>query len=147
RVTEVEFQQCFAVHADKLTIRREGPIYVLTPKDGAACPNWVNGSCAVYDERPRECRLFPFTLFVRKQADGLVSIGYHSDTRCPMKIDLLPPDEVARDMITSFGAEAFPGVEVKVTRESLGEMLRRRTLESVWTCLALVKRWLSGTPR
>ena len=134
RVTETEFQRCFASHLDQLDIEHEGPVLVLTPKHGAACPNWQAGGCAVYENRPRECRLFPFTLYVRKPGDRLVSIGYHSDTRCPQKQALLPPDADARAIVASFGEEAFPGLKLDITHETAQERLRRRQRKPFGDC-------------
>lgn len=140
RVTEAEFQRCFSSHVDLLHIEREGPVLVLTPKDGAACPNWQKGGCAVYDDRPRECRLFPFTLFVRKQGADLVSIGYHSDTRCPLKQALIAPDAEARAIVANFGEEAFPRSKLEVSRETTLERLRRRTAAAAWRLLSIIRK-------
>ena len=140
RVTAAEFERCFAAHADRLDIEHEGPVVVLTPKNHAPCPNWQQAGCAVYEDRPRECRLFPFTLYVRKPNDDLVSIGYHSDTRCPLKTTLLPADCDARAIVTSFAEEAFPGLQVEITRESTFERFQRRTKECAWKSLAAVTK-------
>jgi len=140
RVTEIEFARCFAAHADKLLIQREGTIYVITPKNGAACPNWENGGCAVYDARPRDCRLFPFTLFVRRRTDDGLSLGYHSDTRCPLKATLLASDHEARTIVRQFGNEALPGAAIEVTPETTLERLKRRARTSTYALLSRVRK-------
>lgn len=126
RLTEAEFDRCFAVHRHLLDIQREGSIIVVSPKNGAACPNWQEGGCAVYDIRPRECQLFPFTLFVRKAGTETVSIGFHSDTHCPQKAALLAPVPVAHSLVVAFGQEAFPAARVQVKIESPLERFSRR---------------------
>ena len=140
RVTKTEFERCFVPHTELLEIEQEGPVLVLTPKNGAACPNWQGGGCAVYENRPRECRLFPFTLFVRKPSDGLVSLGYHSDTNCPLKAMLLPSEAEARAIVASFGEEAFTDAQLQITPESTFEWLRRRTKEAVWKLRCVLRK-------
>lgn len=141
RITEVEFARCFAPHADKLLIERDGPIYVITPKSGI-CPNWGQGGCRVYDVRPRDCRLFPFTLFVRRRENDRLSLGYHSDTHCPLKNRLLPSGDEAEEILRGFGREAVPGATIEVARETGFEQLKRRTLRSGRSVLAALKNLL-----
>ena len=74
------------------------------------------------------------------ECDDLVSIGYHSDTRCPLKESLLPPEAEARQIVAEFGAEAFPSVRVEVTHESIVEKFRRRAINTAWTFLSNVKK-------
>jgi Fe-S-cluster containining protein len=128
RVTAEEFERCFAAHADELIVEHEGPVRVLSPKGGGPCPNLGrDGRCTVYGHRPIECRLFPYTLYVRRAGDGHASLGYHGRTRCPQKAALLPSDAEARAMVTRFGRQAFgERVGLEVSREGLIERLRRR---------------------
>jgi len=145
RLTREEFQRCFSRHVERLEIKHEGPVYVITPKNGGTCPNWQDGGCAVYDERPRECRLFPFTLFVRQQTSHTVSLGYHCDTRCPMKTELLLAADEADAMVSDFGREAFPVMSVEALRESLIESLKRRGLRRASSIVAQIKEWSRST--
>jgi len=131
RVTQWEFDRCFAQHADLLDIAREGPVFVLTPKGGQPCPNWKDGGCSVYDIRPRECRLFRFTLCVRSSSPGAVSLGYHCDTQCRFNDRLRGTEEVAASAVAEFGREAFGMVQIEVRRESRTEFLRRRLVSMV----------------
>lgn len=109
RLTEIEFDRCFARHATALVIEREGPLYVVSQRGGEACPNWHDGGCSVYDDRPRECRLFPFTMYSDVKADSSVTLRVHSDTRCPLKSDLLGDRELALQLVRRFAEEAYGG--------------------------------------
>ena len=118
-------------------IDRDGPVYVISPRVGP-CPNWQRDGCAVYDDRPRECRLFPFTLFVRKGGEGVVSLGYHCDTRCPMKGRLaMPKAEVVR-LVAEFGQDAF-GDRTEVRAERLFERLRRRAVALAYRAAGVLR--------
>lgn len=144
RVTPAEFERCFADYADRLEICREGPVYVLTPKAGAPCPNWRDGGCAIYDVRPRECRLFPFTLYVERQSRDYVGLGYHCDTRCPLKHQLLCGDETARQLVEGFGREAFGSAVVRVHRESAWARWSRWARSLVGVSVRLVRKYFAG---
>jgi Fe-S-cluster containining protein len=126
---------------NRLDIKHEGPIYVITPKNGEACPNWHDGGCSVYDERPRECRLFPFTLFVRQQKSHAVSLGYHCDTRCPLKTELLRSEDEAQAIVSDFGREAFPAMSVEVAKMSRIKCWQRRVLRGAYFIAAQIKEW------
>lgn len=127
RLTAIEYERCFARHADSLTIEREGPVFVVSPRDGGPCPNWRDGSCTVYDARPRECRLFPHTLYVRQHRPALVTLRHHSDTRCPLKNELLTDADTASAEVLSFAREAFgTEIAIEVAPETAGERLVRR---------------------
>lgn len=49
RLTQIEFDRCFQQHADEIVVEREGPLFVVSQRDGGVCPNWQSGGCSVYD--------------------------------------------------------------------------------------------------
>jgi Fe-S-cluster containining protein len=125
RLAPREFERCFAVHADRIDVGRDGPLYVVSSRNGGACPNWSAQGCAIYDLRPMECRLFPHTIYMRNRAADRVSVVVHSDTRCPQKEKLKMTDAAARGLVAEFCREAFPGAVVEMHMESRFERLRR----------------------
>jgi len=130
RVSPDEDERHFAAHAARLDVTRDGPVVRVSTQDGGPCPNLIEGRCTVYDTRPLECRLFPHTLYVRRATPGHVSLGYHSDTRCPSKAALLASDDEARAMVTAFGRQAFGDqVALHVSRRSPLERLRHVILD------------------
>ena len=127
RLTPNEFDRCFKQHAAEIVVEREGPLLVVSQRDGAACPNWQEGGCAVYDTRPRECALFPHTLYVWQQQPDAVSVRVHSDTRCPLKTQLMGTRQAAKQLAREFAADAFGDhVRVQVEHETLTQSLYRR---------------------
>ncbi|MBI2479653.1 MAG: hypothetical protein HYV60_13785 [Planctomycetia bacterium] len=126
RLTQVEFDRCFKQHAGEIAVEREGPLWVVSQRDGGACPNWQEGGCAVYDERPRECALFPYTLHVQQRGDA-ISVRVHSDTRCPLKAQLLGSEKAAEQLAQAFAQEAFgEHARIRVGHETKWQSLRRR---------------------
>lgn len=131
RLTQIEFNRCFKQHGDEIVVEREGPLFVLSQRDGAACPNWQEGGCAVYDVRPRECALFPQTLYVQQRGDA-ISIRVHSDTCCPLKAQLISSERVGEQIAREFAEEAFgENSRIRVGYETAWQSLCRRIRQLV----------------
>lgn len=127
RLTQLEFDRCFRQHTDQIVVEREGPLLVVSQEDGAACPNWQDDGCVVYDSRPRECALFPHTLYIQQHGDESVSVHLHSDTQCPLKAQLRSSPQDAARLAREFTQEAFgDSVEIRVNHETTSQLLRRR---------------------
>lgn len=125
-LTKAEYERCFEQHADQLIVKRRGPLYIVSQTGGAACPNWQNGGCAVYDQRPRECALFPHTLYLKKQDGSDFTICIHSDTKCPQKKQLLSSKDDAEKLVLEFATEAFgESASITVRCETLVERISR----------------------
>ncbi|MBC8354830.1 MAG: hypothetical protein H8E66_22870 [Planctomycetes bacterium] len=127
RLTQLEFNRCFKQHTDQIVVEREGPLVVVSQQEGATCPNWQNDGCAVYDARPRECTLFPHTLYVQQHRDDSVSVHVHSDTQCPLKAQLRSSQQEAEQLAREFAEEAFgAATPIRVNHETILQLLRRR---------------------
>ena len=110
KVTRNEFERYFQAHSEKLSITpatQSGAVLVISTNDAKACPNWKDGGCTVYNERPIECRLFPYTTAGIVERRNRIEIGFHRRTNCPLKNELLMPEDDARSLIALFGKRAF----------------------------------------
>lgn len=104
RVNQAEYDRCFAAHADRLDIERDGPLYRISVKGGGACPNWQD-KCSVYEERPMECALFPHTIGVVFDDDPMV-LTVHKRTDCPLKATLAMEGAEAVSRVEQFARES-----------------------------------------
>jgi len=107
RLSEIEYNQHFAKHSGNLEIRQDGRLVMVSAKDGYSCPNWVGDQCAIYADRPMECRLFPYSLGKIIHIGNRVNISFHSRVQCPNKEILLMSKAQANKMILSFSQRAF----------------------------------------
>jgi Fe-S-cluster containining protein len=120
RLTEFEYLQHFAKHLDKIIVQNHDETYLISSKEGQACPNWINNSCLIYGCRPVECRLFPHTMGGISKDNNYILINYHERTHCPQKKRLLLSDKEVKRLLLSFAHEAFGNsCVVKVKGESL----------------------------
>lgn len=115
-VTESEFQRVFSRHHNALEITQTGRLKRLTSKAGP-CPNW-HGACTVYEDRPMECRLFPFTVSLVAATSQTIHITAHDRVDCPQKEALRPREAAAIDLIKAFARDAYgPGHTVHISFE------------------------------
>ncbi len=127
-LTEPEYKRCFEQHAEKIVVQRQGPLYIVSQAGGDACPNWQGDGCAVYNKRPRECALFPHTLYLKKQSGNDFTLRVHSDTHCPQKKQLLSSQHDAEQLVLEFAKEAFgETASIAVQRETVWERISRTT--------------------
>ncbi|MCD6486514.1 MAG: YkgJ family cysteine cluster protein [Syntrophobacterales bacterium] len=108
RLTRAEYRKNFADYHAVLVVRQTGKIYRVSAKKGQSCPHW-DGDCRIYDKRPIECRLYPYTISNLWEWGNHVFITFHSRTKCPFKEHLLIPRDAAKQMVAKFAREAFGG--------------------------------------
>ena len=112
KLSQAEFERSFLHHSESLLIKECRGIYIVSER-GNGCPNLRGNRCAVYEIRPIECRLFPYTIGSFMRIGRLAIITYHHRTRCPQKHRLLAPRTEVVDMLVSLAKDAF-GRDVRV---------------------------------
>jgi len=112
KLSKAEFERNFLHHSESLLIKEYRGIYVVSER-GNGCPNLRGNRCTVYEIRPIECRLFPYTIGNSMRIGRLVVMTYHHRTRCPQKHRLLAPRTEVVDMLVCFAKDAF-GRDVRV---------------------------------
>jgi len=118
-LTEGEYHKNFADHKEVLIVRKIGTLYNISSKKGHPCPYW-NGECSIYDKRPIECRLYPYTISNFAEWRRHVFITFHSRTTCSLKERLLTDLDDAKTMVLKFSREAFgDNCRIHVIRETL----------------------------
>ncbi len=106
RLTRSEYFDHFADYRAALIVRETYGIYMVSAKKGQSCPHW-DGACRIYEKRPIECRLYPYTINNLWKWRRHVFITFHSRTECPFKERLLIPQGKAEKMVAEFTEEAF----------------------------------------
>ncbi len=107
RLTPAEYVRHFHEYRQELSVHQKGPVYKASVKPDHTCPHWKD-RCTIYDERPRECRLFPHTIGAVLVFRRRALLTFHArDSGCPQTEALVMPREQARALVASFAGEAF----------------------------------------
>ena len=106
KLTPKEFDKFFADRSELFDLKKDTPYYQLTIKENGACPCWSD-QCSVYEDRPIECRLYPYSIAWIISHKGRIIAAYHDHTSCPLKEDLLFRKEEAKSLVTKFDLEVF----------------------------------------
>lgn len=132
RLSKIEYKQHFAKHSDNLEVRQDTGIYIVSSKEEFSCPKWVGEKCTIYEDRPMECRLFPYTIGRIIQKGNRINITFHSRTPCPMKGTLLMPKVEATRMLMSFARSVFSNVDkINIEHEWLFTRLKYKILRFI----------------
>jgi Fe-S-cluster containining protein len=120
RLLESEYSLHFARQSKRLRVKSQGQFYTVSSKDAGPCPHWIKDRCAIYYDRPIECRLFPYTIGLLDCDDSQVVLTIHARTHCPLKKKLLVPKVQAEELVRSFACQAFGTRHlVKIEHETL----------------------------
>ena len=108
-LTQKEFDELFKSHAERLLVRQSNKVVIVSTKDGDACPHWAKGGCGIYQDRPIDCRIFPYILTRVIEKRNKVKIIFHTKTDCPQKDKMyaLMPEAAARALAMEFGKKIY----------------------------------------
>ena len=119
KVTESERMRHFVGYEDLLDLQTRGSVSIVSAKEGTGgCPHYDNG-CTVYEERPIECRMFPWTIGAARLLLGRPFLTLHANTSCPAKSRLIIPYHEARELAAAFARDAFGDNSPIILRETL----------------------------
>ena len=139
KLSPVEYQQVYEPFRDQFDLERKGALYELSMHKGKNCPHWNEQvSCTMYETRPAECRLFPYTVNQTYHAGPLVLFTYHGNTPCPRKANgLFLSHTAARRIIRSLARDTYgPGKIYLVCHEgsvyrAIGKLIRLLCLKKI----------------
>lgn len=104
-----EFDVLFKSRAEGLLVRQANKVVIVSTKDGGACPHWAKGGCKIYQDRPIDCRIFPYIMTRVIEKKNKVKIIFHTRTDCPQKdkMFVLMPEAAVRALIMEFGKRIY----------------------------------------
>jgi Fe-S-cluster containining protein len=108
KLSPSEYKRIYEPFRDRLKTERKGALYELSMQAGLHCPHLnEKNECTIYDARPVECRIFPYTVNQAYKAGPLVLFTYHGKTPCPRKKELFPAHAEARRLVRSLAHDTY----------------------------------------
>jgi len=102
RLTKDEFEIHFKKHSDGLAIARYEKTFVVSSHNNGPCPHWGKSGCRIYNDRPIDCRLYPYEITRISEKRKAIEITLLNNPGCPEMDSLLMPFEEAKALIEFF---------------------------------------------
>jgi Fe-S-cluster containining protein len=108
-LTKDEFEKHFKSHAEGLLVRVSKKIVIVSSKEGRVCPHLENGGCRIYQDRPIDCRLYPYQMRPVHEKRKKAKIEFNTRSDCPQKksLFLLMPEAEVRALVMAFGKKVY----------------------------------------
>ena len=107
RLSQTEFEAHFKEHKQNLLVRQEGKLVIISTKNGLLCPNLGDKGCRIYDERPIDCRLYPYQMLQMYETRGKVKFMLYMTPDCVADKTFHYPEQTARDLVTEFCRKVY----------------------------------------
>jgi Fe-S-cluster containining protein len=109
KVTREEYETAFSGRDGNLAVTDMGAFLQVSAGGDGACPNFIDRKCSIYEKRPVECRLYPYSIYAVLDHDDHIRAYVHGGTEtCPFKYQLLPSENEIRALMDRFLDAAFP---------------------------------------
>lgn len=117
-VSQEEYDRLYARFDGRFRIERVGRFLKLYDVSGEGCPYFEQGTgCTVYDQRPLDCRLFPFSLdHMREDSGGCLKASVNTRVGCPHAHEF-PVDKPAIAALSADMARAVGYADARVEHE------------------------------
>jgi Fe-S-cluster containining protein len=107
KLSKREFENLFQKHSSRLSVIKYNKIVILYPKDDLPCPYWKEDGCNIYQDRPIDCRLFPYELNQMVEKRGKIEVVVYDQTDCPQKESLFIPFDKAKELIETLAQDVY----------------------------------------
>ena len=108
KLSQQEFEKYFKKHSDRLSVVKYNKMYIVYPRNNLPCPYWnETKGCGMYEDRPIDCRLYPYDLHQIIEKNGVIEIEFYDQTDCPHKENLFMPVEEAKELMRKLAREVY----------------------------------------
>ena len=117
-----EFRTLFKRRQDGLSIKQSNKVFIVSSKNGTACPHWGPDGCRIYLQRPIDCRVFPYVTAQIIEKRSAVKIVFHSRSDCPLKdpLYLNMPETEIRQLLMELGKSMYGSTKSIVVQHERG---------------------------
>jgi len=107
RLSKEEFEKYFNTHSGELEIVKYRKTFVISSRNKGPCPYWHKNGCMIYNDRPIDCRLYPYEITRISEKRKTIEVTAIENPGCPQKDHLLMSSEEAKALIEVFCQNAY----------------------------------------
>lgn len=107
RLSEAEFEKYFRDHSDQLTIIKDDKTFIVSSHGNGPCPYWQLSGCKIYNNRPVDCRVYPYEITEVLERKRVVEVRFRDSPGCPQRDRLFMPLEEAKALLKDLGQAAY----------------------------------------
>ena len=107
KVSVREYEKNFKKHSFRLTTIKYNKMVILFPKNNQPCPYWDKRGCSIYEDRPIDCRLYPFELNRMVEKKQKIEVVFYDQTDCPHKEALFIPVDEAKELMKALARDVY----------------------------------------
>ena len=107
RLSQKEFDKYFKIHSDRLSITNRNNVFIVSAVDSGPCPHWEPDGCRIYNERPVDCRVYPYEIIEIREKKKVIEIVFRDSPTCPQINQLAMPFEEAEELMKNLGQAIY----------------------------------------
>lgn len=119
RLSKKEFEKYFKNHSNVLSVLKYNKLFLVSSDKNGPCPYWGKGGCLIYNDRPVDCRLYPYEITQIKERRDKIDVTFRVNPGCSQKDNLLLPVEEAKALIKVFCQKVYGSSKPFFIRYSL----------------------------
>jgi Fe-S-cluster containining protein len=114
RLSKDEFETCFKDREQDLHVRVEDKVVIVSTKDDLVCPNLGEKGCRIYQNRPIDCRLYPYQMQPVYETRRKVKFILYLEPICAQNEILQFPEDEAKALVEEFGRKVYGDKKIVV---------------------------------
>ena len=107
RLSPAEFEAHFKEHIQNLHMRQDGKNVVISTREGLVCPNLGEKGCRIYEERPIDCRLYPYQMLPVYETRRKVKFMLYMTPDCVANRTFHFSEQSARALVEKFCKDVY----------------------------------------
>jgi len=114
RLSKDEFEKHFKDSEQDLLVTEKDKVIMIYSIEGKVCPNLNNKGCRIYQERPIDCRLYPYQMLPLYETREKVKILLYIKPECVENRTFNIPVNEARKLVEDFGRQVYGNKKIIV---------------------------------
>jgi Fe-S-cluster containining protein len=107
RLAKEEFEKYFRYYSNELSIAEDNKVFIVSSHNNGPCPYWEKSGCRIYNERPFDCRVYPYEIIGVVERKKIIEITFRDSPCCPQREHLSMPIEEAQALMKIFGQTVY----------------------------------------